>query len=255
MFTFKVKAPPTTLGCSFVMTPMVCFPVRSSPFLSNQLLCRSTSAATQTIVQPTGVHPTAGPGLEWIPKRNTVSPGTIVTRRWNSSTLVTAFRYRIQQILDVFSTEPLTDGFDSGSATSIEVVFIHLLIVDRLGSFSYQFNTLGTFYYWSPNVDNQNLYIRGTIDVVESQSQLLTMEFSSNQTQGRFSAELFPIMSCSSVAQTCLFPFTFESINYTNCTSVNDTQPWCSPTSMYTGQRIYCTPTSMARSMFFTIST
>ena len=32
------------------------------------------------------------------------------------------------------------------------------------------------------------------------------------------------------------------------CTSANDTQPWCSPTMMYAGQRLYCTQTGRIHS-------
>lgn len=43
------------------------------------------------------------------------------------------------------------------------------------------------------------------------------------------------------LAQSCVFPFAYNSVNYTDCTSVNDTRLWCSPTSFYSGQRLYCT--------------
>ena len=48
-------------------------------------------------------------------------------------------------------------------------------------------------------------------------------------------------IECPFLAQTCTFPFIFNGQNYTECTRVNDTQLWCSPTPMYTGQRFYCT--------------
>ena len=86
---------------------------------SNQILCRSTSSAPQMIIQPNGVYPIAGPGLEWTPKRVTVQQGTVVTWQWNSSALQTFFTYKIQKTSNAYSSEPPTDGFDSGSATSI----------------------------------------------------------------------------------------------------------------------------------------
>lgn len=46
------------------------------------------------------------------------------------------------------------------------------------------------------------------------------------------------------LAQTCSFPFTLNSTNYTSCTTINDTRPWCSPTSLYNGQRLYCSMNS-----------
>jgi predicted nucleotidyltransferase len=47
------------------------------------------------------------------------------------------------------------------------------------------------------------------------------------------------------LAQSCAFPFTFNSVTYTACTTDNDTQLWCSPSSVYTGQRLYCTSTGI----------
>ncbi|CAF4567828.1 unnamed protein product, partial [Rotaria magnacalcarata] len=44
--------------------------------------------------------------------------------------------------------------------------------------------------------------------------------------------------------QSCIFPFTFNSVSYTSCTTINDTQQWCSPSPIYTGQRLYCTPST-----------
>ncbi|CAF5162210.1 unnamed protein product, partial [Rotaria magnacalcarata] len=52
------------------------------------------------------------------------------------------------------------------------------------------------------------------------------------------------VSSGSFTAQSCAFPFPFNSVTYSACTSTNDTQSWCSPTSTYNGQRLYCTPTA-----------
>jgi hypothetical protein len=52
-----------------------------------------------------------------------------------------------------------------------------------LGSFSYQFNTLGTYYYWTPLVYQlQEVSMRGMIDVVPSESEILTVEGIWNNT-------------------------------------------------------------------------
>ncbi|CAF4361904.1 unnamed protein product, partial [Adineta steineri] len=52
------------------------------------------------------------------------------------------------------------------------------------------------------------------------------------------------VTSNSFTAQSCVFPFTFNGTNYTSCTTIDDTQLWCSPSAIYTGQRLYCTPTN-----------
>ncbi|CAF4613132.1 unnamed protein product, partial [Rotaria socialis] len=96
-------------------------------------------------------------------------------------------------------------------------------------SFSYQFATLGTYYYWSTAVDQAGLItLRAVITVVDAQPQTLTVQATSN----------------SFTAQSCVFPFIYNAVNYTTCITINDTQPWCSPSSFYTGQRLYCTPTT-----------
>ena len=70
--------------------------------------------------------------------------------------------------------------------------------------------------------------MRGSITVVPAEPQTLKVQVTSNTFTG--------------LAQSCAFPFQYNSINYTSCTTDDDTQQWCSPTFDYTGQRIYCTP-------------
>lgn len=54
-----------------------------------------------------------------------------------------------------------------------------------IGSFSFRFNTLGTYYYWSTTVDRAGLItLRGVITVVDSQPLLLTVQASSNSFTG-----------------------------------------------------------------------
>jgi hypothetical protein len=46
-----------------------------------------------------------------------------------------------------------------------------------IGSFSYRFDTLGTYYYWSPNASQYDGYgIRGVIEVVALEAQMLNVE-------------------------------------------------------------------------------
>ncbi|CAF3595884.1 unnamed protein product [Rotaria sordida] len=182
---------------------------------SNQIHCRITSPSRQVTITSYGTHPTYGFGYSWFPIRETVQQGTIVTWYWDSTQLLSPVYYKVQQVANAYSTTPVPSGFDSGPVTSS-------------GSFSHQFDTLGTFYYWAPNVHQSSGYsMRGTIDVVVRESETMTVE----AVWDKFTA------------QTCTFPFIFNSVNYTACTPANDTQLWCSPTPIYTGQRLYCTPT------------
>ncbi|CAF3954248.1 unnamed protein product [Rotaria sp. Silwood2] len=195
---------------------------------SNQIHCQTTTAISRVIITSDGIDPIYGSGFAWSPQYVTVEQGTIVEWQWNTSTLLSTLAYKVQQVANGYDTEPLPGGFDSGSATSS-------------GTFSYQFQTLDTYYYWSPFVDSSGqISMRGVITVIPAQPQILTM----NITSGTFTA------------QSCTFPFNYDSINYTSCTTVNDTQEWCSPTFDYTGQRLYCTasapiPASSCNSSFW----
>ncbi|CAM4971603.1 unnamed protein product [Rotaria socialis] len=177
---------------------------------STYINCQTTSLVSQVTITANGVD------FVWSPSRQTVQQGTMVTWQWNSSTRPSRLTYKVLQVENVYSSQPVADGFDSGSATAS-------------GSFSYQFHTIGTYYYLSPDVDYRGgTSIRGIIDVVSYTNKLLTVE----------------VMWKNFTAQICVFPFTFHSVSYNVCTSVNDTRPWCSPTSEYMGQRLYCTSAS-----------
>ncbi|CAF1300760.1 unnamed protein product, partial [Adineta ricciae] len=183
---------------------------------STQIHCQTTAAAPQITITSNGVDPTYGTGFAWSPQYATVQQGAIVTWQWGSSALLSSINYKVQQTANGYDTTALAGGFDSGNATTS-------------GSFSYQFLALGTYYYWSTPVDSSGLIsLRGVINVVSAQSQLLTVQVSSG----------------SLLAQSCAFPFTYSGMNYTSCTTVNDTQSWCSPSFAYTGQRLYCSPTN-----------
>ena len=87
---------------------------------------------------------------------------------------------------------------------------------------------MGTYHYWSTPVDQAGLIaLRGVIAVVDAQAETWTVQARLN----------------SFAAQFCTFPFIFNGINYTSCTLDDDTQLWCSPSLIYIGQRLYCTPT------------
>ncbi|CAM2722167.1 unnamed protein product [Rotaria socialis] len=183
---------------------------------SNLIYCRAKPAAPEIIITSNGVDPTYGTGFAWSPQYAIVQRGALVTWHWGSSALLSSLNYKVQQVANTYATEPMLNGFDSGTATPS-------------GSFSYQFATLGTYYYWSTAVDQAGLItLRAVITVVDAQPQTLTVQATSN----------------SFTAQSCVFPFIYNAVNYTTCITINDTQPWCSPSSFYTGQRLYCTPTT-----------
>ncbi|CAF4171105.1 unnamed protein product [Rotaria magnacalcarata] len=185
-------------------------------FQATQIHCQTTSAAPQVTITSNGVDPVNGAGFAWSPQYATVQVGAVVQWQWGSSTLLSSITYKVQQVSNGYSTTPLMNGFNSGNASAS-------------GTFSHQFQTPGTYYYWSTPVDQSGLIsLRGVINVVTAQSQTLAVQ----------------VTSQSATAQSCIFPFTFNSVNYTSCTTINDTQQWCSPSPIYTGQRLYCTPST-----------
>src|SRR5271154_5526790 len=98
-----------------------------------------------------------------------------------------------------------------------------------LGTFSYQFQTVGTYYYYTPPVDSNGLIsMRGVINVVSAQPLTLTAQVSSSETfTGNYlffsSLKIFIFIHLffSIVAQSCAFPFTFNSVTYSICTTAN----------------------------------
>ena len=57
-----------------------------------------------------------------------------------------------------------------------------------LGSFSYQFQTIGTYYYWTPDVDGSGtITMRGVVNVIAAQSRTLTVKLSSGSFSGKHS--------------------------------------------------------------------
>ncbi|CAF3773837.1 unnamed protein product [Rotaria sp. Silwood1] len=140
------------------------FPCNIVSIQSNQIHCQTASTARQVTITSNGIHPTFGFGYAWFPSRETVQQGTVVTWYWSSAELRSPVYYKIQQVANAYSTELVPNGFDSGSATSS-------------GSFSYQFDRVGTFYYLAPNIDQSSGYaMRGVIDVVALEPEIMTVE-------------------------------------------------------------------------------
>ncbi|CAF1351069.1 unnamed protein product [Rotaria sordida] len=148
------------------------FPCNIVSIQSNQIHCQTVSTTGQVTITSNGIHPTYGFGYAWFPSRETVQQGTVVTWYWSSVELRSPVYYKIQQVTNAYSTEPVPNGFDSGSATSS-------------GSFSYQFDAVGTFYYWAPNIDQSSGYsMRGVIDVVALEPEIMTVETIWNKFTG-----------------------------------------------------------------------
>lgn len=121
----------------------------------------------------------------------------------------------VQQVSDAVST--ISSGFSSGNPSSS-------------GSYTYQFNKAGTYYYWSGYVDTaQTISFRGVIVVVDaSEEHVLEL----NVEQNGFKA------------QKCVFPFTHNLNSFSSCTNTGQSFNWCSPKAQHNGQYLKCDPIS-----------
>ena len=118
--------------------------------------------------------------------------------------------FKVEQVSDSASTQAI--GFTSGDPTSY-------------GSFKYQFNKPGLYYYWSGYVESSGVIsFRGLINVKDTLDRELEINLELNGFK----------------AQKCVFPFNYKSINYTNCIQNDFNYNWCSPTQIFSGQAIKC---------------
>lgn len=124
---------------------------------NSSIVCETTSAYTVHDVTNNGNDVKLGTGYAWDKSYLTIKIGEIVRWTWAQPTGVTGKNYKIEQVESPLSTAPLQSGFSSGESTSA-------------GSFSYQFNVAGTYFYWSGFVDStQTISFRGVI-VVEGET-------------------------------------------------------------------------------------
>jgi hypothetical protein len=85
---------------------------------STQIHCQTTAAAPQVNITSNGVDPTYGAGFAWSPQYATVQQGAVVNWQWGSSALLSSINYKVQQVANGYSTQPLSGGFDSGPAST-----------------------------------------------------------------------------------------------------------------------------------------
>jgi len=85
---------------------------------SNQIHCKTATAASRAIISSNGIDPIYGTGFAWSPRHLTVQQGSIVEWQWSTSALLSTLNYKIQQIENSYDTVAFDGGFDSGIASS-----------------------------------------------------------------------------------------------------------------------------------------
>lgn len=153
-----------------------------------------------------------GKGYAWSQQFLKINKGDTVKWSWKPPVGISGVSYQVLQVADATSETPV--GFTSGDPTPS-------------GSFVYQFNQAGLYYYWSGYVEYSNqITFRGVIQVDDTFDKELELNVNINNYN----------------AQKCAFPFTYKSNNYTDCTQVDFNFNWCSPNSVFNGQVIPCDP-------------
>ena len=139
-----------------------------------------------------------------------VSVGDTVNWSWAPPTGISGVSFQVVQVDGATGFSSI--GFTSGDPTPT-------------GSFSYQFNQAGTYYYWSGLVETSGqISFRGIIQVSDSSDKELELSVTLNGYS----------------AQKCSFPFTYNSNNYSQCTNTDFGYNWCSPSATYTNQALKC---------------
>ena len=104
------------------------YPCEIMTISSDRIRCRTSSFVKERTVTANGTYPDYGFGSAWSPARAIIEPGTRITWNWNGLDSTRNRTYRVQQVLNAYSTDSVTNGFDSGLAT---VIGEHLLMINR----------------------------------------------------------------------------------------------------------------------------
>lgn len=136
---------------------------------------------------------------------------------WKPHNVVAGLKFMVQQLKNPASIDP--EGFWSGPPT-------------ETGSFTFQFNNPGTYYYWSGYIEQSKVVnFHGVIVVFDiDEEKDLEIEVSLNEIK----------------ALKCNFPFTYLSNSYSQCTSQDESFDWCSSSTNADDDlvRLNCNPIS-----------
>lgn len=110
------------------------------------------------------------------------------------------------------------------------------------GSFSFQFNNPGTYYYWSGYIEQSKVVsFQGVIVVLDiDEVKNLEIEVTQNQIN----------------ALKCNFPFTYNSNTYSDCIEGDESFKWCSSSDNANSDnvRLNCHPISKFKFLYFILN-
>lgn len=158
--------------------------------------CETSSAYMVYNVNNSAADPWYGVGYAWSKPYLTINVGDSVYWSWRPPSGITTVTYQVIQVADQNSYASI--GFNSGQATAT-------------GSFQYQFNQPGVYYYWSGYVENSDqITFRGVVVVQSSSDKMLTINVTTNgyrALQSQSSAQVTVDNTCST-----------SNLNYCNLT-------------------------------------
>ncbi|CAF0710276.1 unnamed protein product [Brachionus calyciflorus] len=180
---------------------------------ADSITCLTSNANTVHEITNDGVNNVYGNRYAWDRSYITINKGEKVRWSWQPPVAVSGSKFKVEQVSTPFSEE--RTGFSSGEPT-------------EFGSYTYQFQVPGIYYYWSGYVDlSQVISFRGVIEVLD---KTIDKELEIDVTLNGIKA------------QKCSFPFVYKSISYNSCTNTDQAFNWCSPNSTFTGQILKCEP-------------
>ncbi|CAF0814130.1 unnamed protein product, partial [Brachionus calyciflorus] len=167
----------------------------------DSIICETQPAHTVYQISNKGLSSSWGEGYAWTEPYIEINIGDIVEWSWSPPTAINGLNFKVEQVKGAFSRD--AEGFSSGQATS-------------RGSFSFQFNTPGTYYYWSGYIEpSRVVHFFGTV-VVKDVKEVKDLEIK--------------VLQDGIEALKCASLFTYKSTNYTDCTNTDLTYNWCSST-------------------------
>ncbi len=114
----------------------------------NGIKCQTSSVFQTHRIDNSGADAVYGPGFAWSAPDLAIGAGDTVVWSWQAPAFAAGVGYRVVQVQDAASV--LETGFSSGDEAT------------PVGMFSFQFNTPGTYYYWSDYVTSEKVNFRGS---------------------------------------------------------------------------------------------
>lgn len=118
-------------------------------------MCQTTSVLKTYTINNDGIDPNLGKGYAWSDEKLMIDIGDTITWSWSSPIGISDATYRVAQLQDAESF--IESGFSSGFSSTPS------------GTYTRQFQTPGTYYYWSGYIDNsKTVSFRGYYNAILS---------------------------------------------------------------------------------------